>query len=486
MVRSVALASLNLLLLPLGIYVLVSSFVLQLLVPRIRNRQDIRGRGAAFRPKTILLTGVSTPSGLALARLFYRAGHIVIAADHQPHGVPVHGRFSKAIKRFYPLPSPCLESAHIHYMRDVLNIIGKERAHLWISCVDFVSPEKESEVNEMIEKVTDCRGFRLDNKTTSLLCNETAFLDHVKSLDLPTPRVCHVTSRDAVHKLLGHAERSERFYITEKAKATSLPLGRSKLDLLPRRSISQTYQHVSQLPISDKQPFVLQQHVEGARYEAQALIIRGVVEAFVASPVSILSAHLEPLSKTSVLCRSMLRFTQELVSRGRFDGTGHLSITFLVEERVSEKGSEQSLLPIKCSPSTGNIGVLLQNEGGAIVEIYLRACGTDKLSGFADSQVVVVGTDARHKYYWIGHDLVALVIYPLLLMLKREMSIGQYFSDCWTFIHHLLFWKEAMYEVWDPLPWWWQYHVYWPLRILTSIVQGAGWYTMDEGKINIS
>ena len=472
-------------LLPFTVYILISSLVLQLLVSQNSRRRRTR-RTSVFQPKTILVTGVSTTNGLALARMFYQAGHTVIGADHQIYGIPVHGRFSRAVKKFYALPSPNLGSAHIHYTRDLLNIISKEQASLWINCTELVSKVKDSEINEAIERVSKCRGVQLDSKITSLLCNANAFLQYIKSLDLPTPQIQHVTSRNAVHNFLGRADQSEKFYITEKTKARSLLAGQGGSDLLPRRSISQTYQHVSQLPISDKQPFVLQQHLEGEKYQTQALIVRGVVEAFVACQDSKTVSYLEPLPESSALYQSMLKYTQEIVSRSHSVWTGHLSLLFLIHDRPSEKGLERLLLAIQCVPSMGNIGILLGEAREAVVERYLKASGPIQVNGFTASPTKVVGSSGRYKYYWMGHDLVNLVIDPFMLMLRREMSILQYLSSCCTFIQHLLFWKEATYELWDPLPWWWQYHVYWPSRILMALVHGDQWNTIDVSTMKMN
>ena len=477
--RAIALLILSLFLLPFDTCILISTFVLQLLVPQNQFRRRIR-HNSTFQAKTILVTGINTVSGLALARLFYQAGHTVIAADHQPDGILIPGRFSKAVRRFHPLPPPDQESTGVYYARDLLNIIGKERVNLWISCSDFVSAAKESEINELVEKTSGCRGIRLDSKTTtSLLCDDVSFLQYTNSLGLPNPQMYHVTSRDAVHKFLGCADTSEKFHITKRARARNLPPGRKDPDLLPRRSVSQTYQHVSQLPISDKEPFTLQQHVEGEKYQTRALVIRGFVEAFAAYPGSGISTYLEPLPATSGLCKSMLRFIQEFVRRGHVDWTGHLSIAFLVEDRPGEKGLEQLLWPVECTTSMGTFGILLQEAGGAMVERYLKACGPIEANGHTEPPTTVLGPDGQHKYYWIGYDLVTLVVHPIMSVIKQEMNILQCLSTCGTFLEHLLFWKEATYAIWDPLPWWWQYHVSWPLRILVSLIHGTRWSKIE-------
>ncbi|KAG9590125.1 hypothetical protein KCU90_g14242, partial [Aureobasidium melanogenum] len=43
------------------------------------------------------------------------------------------------------------------------------------------------------------------------------------------------------------------------------------------------------------------------------------------------------------------------------------------------------------------------------------------------------------------------------------------------------FWKDGTYEIWDPLPAWWLYHVYWPFQFAKSLVTGFKW-----SRINVS
>lgn len=84
--------------------------------------------------KTVLVTGVGMSKGLAIARAFYRAGHNVIGADFEPYGVPVCGRFSTALRKFYRLQKPGGSTGASLYVRGLLDIILHEKIDLWISC----------------------------------------------------------------------------------------------------------------------------------------------------------------------------------------------------------------------------------------------------------------------------------------------------------------------------------------------------------------
>ena len=193
--------------------------------------------------------------------------------------------------------------------------------------------------------------------------------------------------------------------------------------------------------------------------------------------------HYEALPSDSAISRAMLRFTQEFAARSGGDMTGHLSFDFLIEESVSEKGAELFLLPIECNPRAHTAVALFNGQEQEMAEAYLSILEPQvngHTNGERQEQQPVTPTNPA-RYYWVGHDLVTLVLYPLLLFLSQKKTMADYLQGCQTFLEHLLLWKDGTYELWDPLPWWWLYHVYWPGQFLVCIVQRRKW-----SRINIS
>jgi catechol O-methyltransferase len=43
----------------------------------------------------------------------------------------------------------------------------------------------------------------------------------------------------------------------------------------------------------------------------------------------------------------------------------------------------------------------------------------------------------------------------------------------------LLNWKDGTFEVWDPWPAFWLYHVYWPVQFVLAVVQGKKWSRLN-------
>lgn len=475
--QNAALILLSLLFLPLDSFILFTSYALQSLTENaVRRRRRIR-RSRNFYPKTILVTGVGMTKGLVLARAFYRAGHRVIGADFEPYGVPVSGRFSRALSKFYALARPTSKDGAIHYIQDLLSVIRREKVDLWVSCSGVASAVEDGQAKEVIERHTICRAIQFDTKTTEILHEKHSFIQHTKRLALPTPETYDVTSRAAVHKILNSADG--KHYILKSVGVDDATRG--DMTLLPRHTTSETYQHLSNVRISEDRPWVLQQFMGGEEYCTHALVVQGEVKAFVACPSSELLMHYEALHPKSALSTAMLKFTQEFTARSRAGMTGHLSFDFMVEESATEKGLEKVLYPIECNPRAHTAVVLFNGLSTNIAESYLTALTTEMNGVFnGHKQHVVVPTHPA-KYYWVGHDLVSLVLHPLLRLFVGATTIPEFLQGCYLFLQHLLIWTDGTYELWDPLPWWWLYHVYWPGQFLACILQRRKW-----SRINVS
>ena len=485
--QNAALIAISLLFLPIDTLIVAVSCILQCFQSHSSARRRLR-RSRGFRPKTVLVTGVGMTKGLALARMFYQNGHNVIGADFERYDILVCGRFSKAISRFYSLLPVQGSTGYSDYAQDLLEVIQKEKVDLWVSCSGVASAVDDGHAKEVIEQQTSCRAIQFNVSTTSTLHEKHTFIQQTSHLGLPIPETHNVTSRAAVHKVLNHPTKKK--YILKSVGVDDA--NRGDMTLLPRRTMSETYSHVATVPISPSSPWVLQQYVRGKEYCTHALVIDGQVRAFLACPSSELLMHYEALPPASTLSKAMLRFTQAFAGRSGADFTGHLSFDFLVDEVVTEKGVEMVLQPIECNPRAHTAVVLFAGREPQLTEAYLSALrptlngtaiggggGERKESRPQEPEPVVPGTPPG--YYWVGHDLVALLLYPLLALFRGRMTIAEYLRGCATFVRHVLFWKDGTFEVWDPLPWWWLYHVYWPGQFLWCILRRRRW-----SRVNVS
>lgn len=498
--QNASLIALSLFFVPLSTFILFASYVARPFftsedAARKRIRRSASDRSPSFRPKTILVTGVGMTKGLFLARAFYQAGHNVIGADFEPNGIPVCGRFSKALRSFYSLPKPNEKVGAAYYIDALLHVVRKEKVDLWVSCSGVASAVEDGQAKEVLERRSEVRCIQFDVETTQMLHEKDTFIAQTQRLGLPTPETHNVTSRAAVHKVLDESPRTKKQYIMKSVGMDDA--SRGDLTVLPKRTVSETYNHVSAIPISGNKPWVLQQFIKGSEYCTHAVIVNNEVKVFVACPSSELLMHYEALPSNSALSRAMLRFTEEFVRRSAGNMTGHLSFDFLIEEVVSEKGAQMALLPIECNPRAHTAVVLFHGQEIAMAKAYLSALTPQSngikeladitngypgpqpelstptiktrpnINGYSPTPTAPVTPSTPAHFYWLGHDLVTLLYY-------RHTTISAYLLSGRTLLQHILFWKDGTYELWDPLPAWWLYHAYWPGQFAAKMLEGKG------------
>lgn len=490
----------SLLFLPLTTTLLILSYASSIsLSNEPSTRRRIRS-SPTFRTRTVLVTGVGMTKGLSLARTFHLAGHDVIGADFQPYNILPCGRFSRSLRKFYALPKPTPGAdGATFYINALLRLVQRENVDLWVSCSGVASAVEDGQAAEMLSRRSDCTSIQFDVHTTQTLHEKDTFIAQTRSLGLPVPETHNVTTRAAVHRVLHESPRTKKRYIMKSVGTDDTTRG--DMTVLPRRTLSETYTHLSAIPISDSKPWVLQQYIPGGReYCTHALIINNTVRAFVACPSLELLMHYEALPADSPLSKAMLRFTQEFASRYPGRLTGHLSFDFLIEERVSEKGAEMGLVPIECNPRAHTAVALFRGREKEMAEIYLGACDgpVPSMNGNTEPSHQQLPppppdplTPLPHppKFHWTGHDIFTLLLLPLLsiisILLLRTPKTAHPLQDLETniykFLEYMLVWKDGTYELWDPLPFWCLYHIYWPGQFLASALQGRRW-----SRVNVS
>ncbi|GAB7359249.1 hypothetical protein MBLNU230_g5906t1 [Neophaeotheca triangularis] len=498
--QNISLILLSFVFLPLDTFLLFANYCSRLFYTpaAIKHRRHVRSPYTPyFQPRTILVTGVGMSKGLALARLFYTAGHNVIGADFEPALLPTAcGRTSKALRAFHKLRKPDgSKEGQDWYMQSIANIVKQEKVDLWVSCSGVASAVEDGMAKEMVERTTSCKAVQFDIANTTRLHEKHSFMEHTKSIGLPIPETHTVTSRAAMLKVLEDASAKNKRYIMKYIGTDDAVRG--DMTTLPLATPAATKAHISRFTISEARPWILQQYIRGPEYCTHALVVRGEVKAFVACPSSELLMHYEALPADSGLTMSMLRFTQEHAAAAGSSFTGHCSFDFLVEMNEAEAALRDpsknvKLYPIECNPRA-HTAVVLFNQTPEMADAYLsllepkRASPADKKN--TSQPPTPNGTaplpmfpTAPKKYYWIGHDFIELVLLPLLSLLSRDgPSFREVFESLTTFAEHVLFWCDGTYELWDPLPAWWLYHVYWPVQFAFAAVLGRKW-----SRVNVS
>jgi catechol O-methyltransferase len=487
--QNVALLLLTLVFLPLSTAMLGLSYASRSRSTFNAARQRIRAR-PSFRPKTILVTGVNMAKGLAVARAFHEAGHDVIGADFEPYGLPIPARFSRALRTFYRLPQPTAEDGATVYIDTLLQIIHRERVVLWVSCSGVFTAMEDAQAKEVIDR-SGCVSIQFDVATTSGLHQKHIFIPRARDLGFPVPETYQLTAKDDAHEILQRLAASQTKFIL-KSVATADAF-RTDFTLLPRDTQSETDKHLSRLPISKSTPWVLQEYIRGKEYCTHALIVNNVVKAFVACPSSDLLMQYQALPRHSALNIALQRFTQEFAARSEPGMTGHLSFDFMVKEEPSDAGVHLGLRVIECNPRAHTAVVLLAGRSHEMAEAYLSALPLD-INGHGPpnpqsqstriasdvsndgQQPIVTPREDQPAVYWIGHEIVTLLCLPLV---ERQFSAWTYLTNVATLLQRVMFWTDAVYAGWDPLPFWWLYHVYWPGLLVASAWAGKKWSRLN-------
>ncbi|TVY83401.1 hypothetical protein LSUE1_G003238 [Lachnellula suecica] len=449
---------------PLNTAILITSLVLAFASSFFKNATSAgpKHQSPYPAPKRILVTGVGMCKGLFLTRSFHKAGHVVIGADFEPQYIPVCGRFSSSLKRFYRLPPATGKGT---YAESVLQIVEREKIDIWISCSGVKSAVEDGEAAEAVEQHTKCRAIQFGASLTQLLHEKPSFIQNTDILGLNVPETLLITSVEEGMAALKSAK--EKKYIL-KIVGVEDPV-RGDLTLLPLPSESSTRRHLSKFQPSVLRPFILQQFIQGPEYCTHSVIIRGRVAAFTACKSAELLMHYEPLPQSDPVFEALLEYTMKYAERMKSNMTGHFSVDILVDDRDSAKSFEDRLFPVECNPRAHTAVVNFGNQTELMVKAYLDVLSPTPadIGAFIPSSTV--------KHYWVGHDFITRMLLPVLALLQGTKSLEEVMERWREFLQHVLLWKDPTYDIHDPWPAWWLYCVYWPGIFFWSIVHKDWW-----------
>lgn len=507
--KNLFLLSLSLLFLPIDTTVITAITIWNRVRLSHPIAQDDTPAPSPDQKKTVLVTGMSMSKGLVLARLFHRRGHRVIGAD--THHLAM-GRVSAALDKFYLLPKGSdtentstenVEDEDDPYVLRLLEVVKQEDVDLWISVSDVNATRKDAVAKDVIETQTKAKALQFNLKDVMNLHEKDAFMEHTRYLGLPVPDSQVVTSKNAVIEFL---HRRGGLTLDEEGKGTQYilkPIGvddiaRNDMVLLPLATEQDTLRRLDAVPAfvatsSREKPSVLiQEFIRGQEFCTHALVVKGQVRAFTACPSSGVLMHYTALPEDAPLCRAMLAFTRIMATAGGSAWTGHVSFDFLVKGRRGalspsslpgekdgevgdgeEEEEDVRIFPIECNPRV-HTAIVLFNDTPRLVDEYLSILDQTRertSGGGGDDPIFPKGP--LKQYYWVGQDLIERVIYPLYQHLfSGTVNRSQLGESVGEFVHHLQHWKDGTFEVWDPWPWWWLYHVYWPVRFLGFLFRG--------------
>ncbi|KAG5977136.1 hypothetical protein E4U55_007028 [Claviceps digitariae] len=474
-VKNLGLFFLSIIFLPID----TSAVLIALILSLFRERPRIN----ASQPKKVLVTGVSMSKGLAIARLLHQQGHTVVGADRYHLS---SGRASRAIHRFYVLPQFTHSNGGRNelekdpYITRLLDIVRSEHVDLWIPASDVHGALHDGFAKELVESRTSAKVIQLGYDNVATMDNKASFMELVRSLGLATPITQRVGSASELRAFL--ESKQELSLRPGGAQYLVKPIGvddvaRYDMPLLPFRTEEETIARIKAIPFARETDFIVQEYIRGDEFCTHALVIRGQVRAFVACPSSELLMHYTALPSSSPLSTSMLEFTKRVASAGGDCWTGHMSFDFLVRHAQDNDGGAQkpTVYPIECNPRV-HTAVLLFQQTPELVDEYLSVLEPD-MHGQREALYPL----RPHRVYWIGQDLVESVLYPMYDALFRgRIRLDSVVKNMAMFVERLRYWNDGIFELWDPMPFWWTYHVQWPFLFLRHVFKGK-WH-----KVNVS
>jgi hypothetical protein len=486
---------LSVLITPLCTFITVLSWVISPYLKVSRHiahyRKWRRISSSTFKPRNVLLTGVGMSKGLALSRTFYRAGHNIIGADFEPYLIPVSGHFSTTISTFYRLTKPSAQTGSAKYIRDLIDLIKKEKIELWVPCSGEGNTLEDAEAAEAVEKETDCKVIQFGLTLTETLHDKYSFITNTRRVGLNVPETHLVTSETEALVILYPEKSRGMRWVMKSVRLDDAARGSGELVVLPKLSGKETHAEVKRLNPTPFRPFVLQEFINGVEYCSHSLIVAGEIRTFVACPSKELLMHYTPLPTSSALSQAMLLYTTLYAQRTGSSMTGHFSLDFLVDSEVAKVAESrigveerevrelmEHIFPIECNPRVHTAILAFQDVSEDLADAYLSILPKHEPKGISNGHrddALVVPKPGVEGYYWIGHDLVTKILLPVLKVVKGEMGLKECLQRWMEFLEHVCFWREATYEIWDPWPTWWAYVGYWPLVFLMRLWEGRWW-----------
>lgn len=462
--------SLSLLLLPINTFILITVALLDRthLYPngdRRRRRQLLRN--PQFYPKTVLITGIGTIRGLALARQFHYGGHRVVGVDVSLLPVRSGGSMSNAVRRYYRVSKK-------KYICSLLDIINREKVDVWIPCSDRVAPLEDGMAKSIVESRTSCKCILFNSDYTSIFSQDDSFLQHATERGLPVFERHQVLSRDSVHRILNHSPN--KAYVIQ-ATAKGAP---QNAVTLPRRTPSQTYSDVSELQITKNQPWVLKQRARLGKYWADVLFLNGRVKVLKIRPPS----HKFKWNDSS-LNGSIQEVTRQILEKFAEKGasrmSGHLSVKLMVDEEIKNNSICYTVYIAGCQQGTA-ASALLADPPSDLYRRYLEILPVGANTGINgddnDRSSGKQGLSLISRDYLFGQRQrqsawMATIAAKFAVIEQAKTPVSAVISILGQQSGLLDLLKQSLLSRSDPLPWWWNLHISRPLNGLMLLLGGT-------------
>lgn len=399
--------------------------IIKLLISIILSPNSERSR----KKRTVLISGGSTIQALHLARNFYSAGARVVVCEID--GLFAITRFSTAVSRFYTVPKPTSDQQQ-NYVRALCEIVDKEEAVYYIPVSSTTSAYFDAVAKPHLE-LLGCTCFCPGIKEVWALDDTLEVLKRCQKYSIPTPTYHAITSKEDVYQLYDTgAIRMGRYVMT-----TAGPSGlreRSKIILPVTRNDLK-------LPndISEQRPWVVVQDVEGDHYLTCTTVKQSQVIANVTCRMDKISNGLVPIENKEINAWLTNFFGKLNLLRPI---TGHVSFRFVIPKDSS------TIIPL-----SSRVGVSLPYI--CYTNVHPRLVWKPCKHFSRQNSGPLVNENGR---YWMSETVISTIRNPNLEAVTR--LIGTVIDK-----------REALFALWDPLPYCAYYHMLLPFKNMLGFMQ---------------
>ena len=377
------------------------------------------------QPRTILLSGGKMTKSVALARAFHRAGHRVVLAETYKYRWTGH-RFSNCVDAFRIVPDP----ADPGYADALVDIIDTEGVDVFVPVCSPVASAFDARAASVIGD--RCEVLHVDADTIGTLDDKDAFADSAAALGLAVPDTHRVTHPDQVVAF----DFADRQYILKSIPYD--PIHRLDMTRLPLATSEQTAAHVRSLPISEEQPWVLQEFVDGDEYCTHGTVRDGALQVWACCRSSASQLNYEMVERPD-----MEKWTRTYVEA--LGLSGQVSLDFIVD-------ADGRALSIECNPRTHSAITMFAGHPD-LARAYLDD-GVDTIVPLAHS---------RPTYWWHME---------LWRMITRPKRMGER-------LRVVARGRDALLDPNDPLPFLLVPHLHIASLLIDALRHGSEWTKID-------
>lgn len=375
--------------------------------------------------RTILISGGKMTKALQLARSFHAAGHRVILAESAKYRLTGH-RFSRAVDGFRIVPEPTAPG----YAEALLDIVREEGVDVYVPVCSPAASVHDADARRLLDGV--CEVVHADPVAVRMLDDKAEFAAAAGALGLRVPDSRRITDARQVEEFDFPEGRD---YILKRIAYN--PVGRMDLSLLTRDTPKRNSAIARRLDISVEDPWILQEFLRGREYCTHGTVRSGELTVHGCCESSAFQINYENLDKPEIL-----DWVGRFVSAHAI--TGQVSFDFI-------EADDGHAYAIECNPRTHS-AITMFYDHPEVAAAYLD-----------DTHPMITPNISARPTYWLYHELWRLVTQP-----DRRRRLAT-----------ILRGKDAIFALWDPVPFFAVHHVQIPALLWQNLRRGHSWTRID-------